>query len=356
MSKTYDYLAVIGRFEPFHDGHQETFRKAFKLSKNVICIIGSSNAAPSPVNPLPAETRSMLIRDSVGHLIPAGGTITFICVEDRVYKESKWLQYIQAEVAKIVGVGTIALIGHEKDASSYYIKQNFKSWDFIETGPYIKESGEHGKVVSATKIRELMFENHLGYTEGNVPTPVYEFLQEYVKTAEFKALQNEYYHYREEEDIVRSQPYGVSYWTADSIVEQSGHILLVKRDELPGKGLWALPGTHVGKNETSDHASIRSIYQETGLKIQERILRGSVVETHIFEAPNRSLRARLTETNARTVSHAYHYRLSSEHPLPTTLKAGDGIALAWWFEFAEVKKMRNQLFEDHADVIDYFIG
>jgi hypothetical protein len=54
---------------------------------------------------------------------------------------------------------------------------------------------------------------------------------------------------------------------------------------------------------------------------------------------------------------AYYYELDSSRPLPIKgLKGGEGIKKAWWFTFAEARKMRSKLFEDHADILDYFIG
>ena len=53
---------------------------------------------------------------------------------------------------------------------------------------------------------------------------------------------------------------------------------------------------------------------------------------------------------------AYYYELDSTKPLPTNVRGGEGIDAAWWFTFAEVRQMRSKLFEDHADIIDFFIG
>jgi bifunctional NMN adenylyltransferase/nudix hydrolase len=249
----------------------------------------------------------------------------------------------------------MAIIGHDKGDSGY-LKQCFPGVDFIDTGPYIKESGSAGKVVSATKIRELMFEGDVGYTASNLPAPIYRRLEEYVKTPEFELLRGEYDHILAEEDMVRPLPYGMTFFTADSVVVQSGHILLVKRAGYPGKGLWALPGVHVGLNETVEEAAIRALIDETHLKVPLKVLKGSLKKTKRFDHPERSLRARLTEKNARSITDAFFYRLDSNTPLPKNVKAGKGIEKAWWFTLAEAKKMRPVLFEDHACIIDFVLG
>lgn len=359
MEQKYDFVVYIGRFSPFHDGHMATLKQAYRAGKEVIVVIGSANAAPNPKNPWSAKERVDMIKDAKAHDADIKfRNITFIYPEDRPYKESKWIAYIQGSVLDIVqdNNAKIALIGHEKDSSSYYLKQNFPEWDFLETGPYIKEK-KAGKVVSSTKIRELMFEGHLGYTESNVPPQVYKHLERFVETEEFERLCAEYNFILQEEKVYESLPYGITFQTVDSVVAQSGHVLLVQRDSQLGHGLWALPGVHLGTNETLEQASIRAVLEETNLDVPQKAFRGSLKGKKEFDHPNRSLRARLTTQRNRTLTTAFYYELDSSRPLPIKgLKAGPGIKKAWWYSFAEAQRMRNKLFEDHADILDYFLG
>jgi bifunctional NMN adenylyltransferase/nudix hydrolase len=362
MDQAYDFIVYIGRFQPFHDGHLETLKLAAETGKEVIVVIGSANSAPTPKNPWTAIQRQEMIVEAA---FAAGfdvSKLSFIHVEDRRYKESKWISYVQGTVMDIVRAKTrkpnpsIALIGHEKDSSSYYLRQNFPTWKFVETGPYVKEKGV-GKVVSSTKIRELMFENHLGYTESNLPPAVYEWLDKYTLSDDFTRLQDEYHYILQEEKIYEALPYGITFQTVDSVVAQSGHVLLVQRGNPLGYGLWALPGVHLAPNETLEQASMRAVLTETNLDVPPKAFKGSLVSKKEFDHPNRSLRARLTTDRNRTLTTAFYYKLDSSHPLPVKgLKAGEGILKAWWFPFSEVWRMRDQLFEDHADILDYFIG
>jgi bifunctional NMN adenylyltransferase/nudix hydrolase len=352
----YDYVLYIGRFQPIHNGHFNTIKQAFKQTKNLIVILGSSYSSLSPKDPFTTDLRISMIESVVGILKPDfGSNIRFIKMEDRLYKDDKWLGFLQLEINKIVGDGTVAIIGHDKGDSGY-IKDCFPKMDFIDTGPYIKENEGRGKVVSATKIRQLMFDGDVGYTESNLPAPVYKMVEEFTETPEFEILREWYDHIIAEEELIKPFSRGITYSTVDSVVVQSGHVLLVKRAEVPGKGLWALPGVHIGLNETADEASLRAIEVETGLHVPVKVLEGSLRQKKTFDHPERSLRARLLSKNARSITTAYHYVLNSEKPLPTQFKTGNGISKAWWYSFAEVKKMRQELFEDHADIIDYFIG
>ena len=185
--------------------------------------------------------------------------------------------------------------------------------------------------------------------------PVYTILKQVIKTPEFNLLQGEYEHIRREEAIAKQLPFGITFYTADAVVVQSGHILLVKRSEFPGKGLVSLPGVHVGLNETVEEATIRALRDETHLKVPVKVLRGSLVSSKRFDHPERSLRGRLIEKNARTITEAFFYKLDSNTPLPKNLRAGQGIEKAWWYPLGDLKKLKAQMFEDHYSIIDHFV-
>lgn len=365
--KKYDFIVYIGRFQPFHNGHLTVLRQALDQANKVILVAGSANSPRTPKNPWNTHERHEMIMNAVHGdetLCSRVADIIFFPVEDRLYKEAKWIETIQSNVDQLVKKisknknPSIALIGHEKDSSSYYLKNNFPFWDFVETGPYIKEKSDNGKVVSATKIRELIFEGHLGYTASNLPSSVYNFIESWVRDNKevFDTLKSEYEEGSREEQVYINLPYGMNFLTADAVVVQSGHVLLVQRDEFPGKGLWAIPGVHVDQNETVQDAAIRALIEETHLKVPVKVLKGSMKEVKIFDNPDRSLRGRLHNKNARTLTMAHYFELDSSQPLPKNVRGGKGIKKAWWFSFAEVREMRRELFEDHADILDYFIG
>jgi 8-oxo-dGTP diphosphatase len=53
-----------------------------------------------------------------------------------------------------------------------------------------------------------------------------------------------------------------------AIVVRDNKVLLVKRSQSPGQGLWAIPGGRVELGETLQQAAEREILEETGLKIR----------------------------------------------------------------------------------------
>ena len=51
-------------------------------------------------------------------------------------------------------------------------------------------------------------------------------------------------------------------------MHRGGRLLLVKRDERPGKGIWSFPGGAVELGETTVSAAVRELKEETGLDVE----------------------------------------------------------------------------------------
>ena len=129
--------------------------------------------------------------------------------------------------------------------------------------------------------------------------------------------------------------------TADAVVIQSGHILLVQRREEPGRGLWALPGGHIDRGETASEAAIRELYEETGLDMPKGAMRGRIRERRVFDHPDRSERGWVR-------TEAFVFELQDRAKLEKLRSGSDAIA-AQWVPIIEV--MPDTLFEDHFDII-----
>jgi 8-oxo-dGTP diphosphatase len=73
------------------------------------------------------------------------------------------------------------------------------------------------------------------------------------------------------------------------IVRADGKLLLIKRGNEPGRGLWSLPGGHVEPGESDVAAVAREVQEETGLvvavgKLAERVQRGRYDISDYFAA------------------------------------------------------------------------
>ena len=56
--------------------------------------------------------------------------------------------------------------------------------------------------------------------------------------------------------------------SAICIVERGEKLLLVKRGNQPGYGLWSLPGGYVDRGEVVETAAVREVWEETGLRVE----------------------------------------------------------------------------------------
>lgn len=379
--KNYDYIVYIGRFQPFHNGHLTTLMKALRMGQRIIVVLGSANSPRTFKNPWTTAEREIMIRSCLS--ASENELVEFVGVEDRLYNNDKWLVNVRTEVDKIISSTKheldleleedeidvpvdykfkIAIIGHNKDETSFYTRE-FPDWTVVETGAHIKEKSNRGKPVGSTMIRFLIFTNELGYVESNVPHAIYTFLENFVDTEEFDYVQGDFDHYYNEElkykDVI---PYPYNFYTADAVVIQSGHVLLGKRKYYPGKGMWAVPGGHVKVIETPYEGALRELDEETKIKVPPKVLHGSFKMLHEFNHPARSLRCRVTGNYGRSVTTAHLFKLepiaasgSSIDSLPK-VTPHDDLEEVRWVPISAIAGMRDVMFEDHVDIIEYFVN
>lgn len=347
MDYEYDYCVYIGRFQPFHLGHLETVKVALQKARKVIILIGSHKAASNLRNPWSAEQRMNMIQKSLpAEAFPSRVAIGFL--RDYLYNETTWVMDVQTKVSDVIDVDRgfeaedtdprVALIGFQKDASSYYLDL-FPQWEYIEFPDY--------KGINSTDIRSLYFggSNESAYWYV-LPVGSQEFLNRFRDTDEYRNLCHEYEFIAGYKERWSQAPYAPTFVTTDAVVVQSGHVLLVRRRAAPGKGLIALPGGFLGQDETILDGVIRELKEETGIKVPPAVLKGSIAGNRVFDSPNRSIRG-------RTITHAYYFHLS-----PGTLprvKGSDDADKAWWRSLADVVDDEDKFYEDHYQIIQHFV-
>ncbi len=335
MPLHYTLAVVIGRFQIPHQAHIELIEFAATQADHVLVIIGSVNQPRTIKNPFTYAERSQMLLDAVccpDQLILRG-------LEDRIYNDTHWSNSVRSMVTVLSRGGSVALIGHHKDASSFYLDL-FPEYALVEFPPV--------RDLSSTQLRQQLFEQ--GQPPAGLPTVIHTFLSAFIPTEAFERLLEEYRFIQSYHQSWAAAPYPPTFITADAVVVCSGHLLLVRRRALPGRGLLALPGGFVGPEESVESAVLRELKEESRIKVPLPVLKGSIRYREIFDNPQRSLRG-------RTITVAYLLELAPEpnRQLPK-VRGGDDAAHALWMPLNEVLNAREQLFEDHFDIIFKMTG
>ena len=340
MSKQYNTLVLIGRFQPFHNAHLEIVRRATALADRLVIITGSANQPRTYKNPFTSTERDLMIKRATHGMLGAI-QINVEANPDSIYNDQAWAVRIQSIVSKYSSLGDkVGIIGHKKDESSFYLDM-FPQWEFVNV--------DEIEPLSAVNIRDLYFKRdaNMNFIKHVVPQSTFDFLVSFRNTAEYEQVIRE----REFVEIYKKQyaslPYPPIFSTADAVVIQSGHVLMIRRRAEPGKGLWALPGGYVNANtdKSVEAAMLRELREETKIKVPEPVLRGSIVRSKVFDAIDRSPRGRI-------ITHAFYIQLP-DGELPK-VKGSDDADKARWVPIAEVKS--EECFEDHYEIIQHFLG
>lgn len=328
--ENYDLVVYIGRFQPPHVGHINTIMKAHKIGRRVLVLCGSANSRRSPKNPFSVSERRQMILNAVKERTdgePFFYQPDIKPLNDYLYDEDRWTSQVQQIVNGYLKSkhDRVAIIGHKKDESSYYLN-HFPNWDFIDTGEYDEVA------LHATDIRELLYTAKIDYVKSVVDPTVYEFLKRW-RTAPFMDdISKEWQSNQNVKDQLKIFTYAV--------VIQSGHVLL-SNDE-PIFTTINLPNDEVMNHEKIlDSCIVRNLRGNLGLKVPEKVLRGSVYRSEVFDDPSRSERGRI-------VAHVYGFRLSDEEKLP---RASGG----FWLPIAEALDRPTQFYEDGWHILYNFI-
>lgn len=339
---------VIGRFEPFHNGHKHLVETALKVGEKVCVVLGSARTAPSIKNPFTPSQRVDMIRSCFSD--EDNERLCFVSVKDTVYNDTIWFNDVRNKVLRELGPNCeINLVGNIKDDSSYYLKR-FPTWKLVE-------AGFGSQKMDATTVRERIFNRDSSWMDM-VPDGARHIIQKILDSGSIDHLFDEYnfnLKYKAEHQFVKfkddpNPEYEPVFLTVDNVVFAAGHVLLIKRGECPGKGLWALPGGFLQPGKTLKETALNELKEETRIRVPNEVLLAGIVEDKPFDAPSRS-------TRGRTVTHAYHYRLDEylDDGLPSVVGADDAES-AHWVPLTDLDIIENEFYEDHIHIIRYFMN
>lgn len=345
MSET--TAVFIGRFQPFHNGHLHAILRAFDYADHVHVIIGEVKGPRSPKNPFPPLERYRMIRATMQELHPELLARMYIDVLEDIPSDAEWVGEVEKLVNKFSPNNFICIIGHEKDASSFYLKK-FPSWKFIDTGydRLTEDPTSDDYAIDATYIRGLLYENKLPYVKGMVPAPVLRILDRIVHESDYFAeIVEEYKFNKNYREMWKVAPFPPTFVTCDAMVVSGPNILMVKRGQRPGKGLLALPGGFINQTETLESCAIRELLEETNIKLQEDTLRRCITKVKVFDRANQSP----NEGRGRIFTHVHLIQLDDSKPAPK-VKGGDDAAEALWVNLSELNPA--EVFSDHYSIIE----
>lgn len=333
----YDFLVFIGRFQPFHKGHEHVISVALRKARHVIVLIGSSKCARSLRNPFTWQERASMIKGAFDvqdydrlHLTP---------LLDLPYAEDTWAQNVKHSAQGIVcqyqvnRTPKIGLIGHSKDESSYYLNM-FPQWESENVSKTVE--------IDATDVRDPYLASGNVKNAELLPDSTIEFLKVFNAGEAFAALQEEFKVVEAYKQEWAAAPYAPIFVTVDNLLVHNGHILLVQRKYAPGKGLWALPGGFLDPHETLQSAAIRELKEETCILVPEDVLEKSIIAHRTFDDPYRS-------TRGRTITTAFHIDVSDYEGQRPIVHAADDAANLKWIAVQDINP--EEMFEDHYSII-----
>ncbi|MFL6575330.1 MAG: NUDIX domain-containing protein [Povalibacter sp.] len=332
-----DVALIVGRWQILQRGHGTLLRAALEEAPRVIVVIGSAWRARDAHNPFTWQERQQQFEAVLSS--DERARVSFLPVRD-YFDDQRWVDAVGAGVAKLTKpADNITVLGFKKDHSSSYL-DCFPGWALREIEPEFD--------ISASDLRRIYFEatqmsaaltiigNYVepgvrSYLESWALLPAYRHC-----AAEHKAVQA----YREK----YTAPF---YLTADAVVTANEHVLLIRRGGDIGHGLLALPGGFLEPRERFYAAAVRELAEETGYKALPARLRAALRGEAVFDHPARSPRGRIVTT-------AFHFDLGETH-LPE-VQGQDDAKEAKWVRITELPKIEEQLFEDHACILDHFLG
>ena len=345
---THDAAIYIGRFQPFHLGHAALLRQALAAAPVCVVVIGSAYQARTPKNPFTWQERAEMVRLTLPEIDRV--RVLFLPMRD-YYDETRWAAAVRRGVDDLlirhgmVSTARVVLVGHFKDPTSEYLK-GFPDWTL--------HSVERNLPVDATALRDAYFscagdsvDATLAALVNHAPTSTLDFMRAWAALPQFVAIAEEWRMLKGYREAWAAAPYPPVFVTVDAVVRCAGHVLLVRRGQAPGKGLYAMPGGFIEQRETAYQSALRELREETHLDLLGLTVRRCLKSTAVFDHPDRSLRG-------RTITHAHFFDLG-ERELPEVV-AGDDAAAVEWVPIERIASLEECFLDDHFHMLDHFLA
>lgn len=309
---------LIGRFQPLHNGHMSLILQAASKCEKLLILVGSANSSRSIKNPFTYIERE----DTISKFLLAHDlyNATVMPLNDYPYSDSQWLTDIN-DIVNEHYTSDVTLFGFDKDGNDYL------KW--FPQYKYVNINTEYN--ICSTDIRADMFNTS------------YKLLT--------SSVQEDYKYFKKEKELFSKYPFPetLNFNCADAVLECCGHVLLIKRGAAPGKGQWALPGGFKNANETFTDCAIRELLEETNVRVPEKVLRGSIVSSKLFDSPKRG-------NGIPRNTLAVHMKISANNDgsLPRISNADDAEG-TWWVPITDALNGID-MYDDHTGIISTMCG
>lgn len=319
---------VIGRFQPFHTGHLKLIKKALKDCEKVLVLIGSCTKSPDYKNPLASATRRDMVLE-VTHKL-AGNDLYLLPIKDFPL-DHEWVSEVIGYVNSFEEDPTLVTIyTSERDAEFY--RTNF----IYNLDVTLRDD----VVVTGTDIRKEMYEDRT--VSKDVPLKLRKGLREFMETAEFKRLKDEYFYCRTrkaEAELAHKFNNPIEP-VCHALVIHRGNALLVRRNGIRGKGQLAMPGGFLQSNETTREAAIRELREETGIDLTQ--MRAQVLSSAVEE--------NLNGLSVRTLGINYCFVIHEEEEVEVEIDPNE-VQEVLWIPVGDVAADTLPLFYNHLTAI-----
>lgn len=358
---TYDAGLMLGRFQLVTLGHLAGVIAMAGMSD--LCAIGIGSANQS------RDTRNAWsYQDRIGMWMAALPSeiyerVRFFGQED-LGNSLRWASAVENRMGHLLrdqdldpDEASVGLFGHKKDATSFYLD------DFPA---YILEQLPNVDGINASDLRDDYFRNRdfwlwADNAQGRVPEGVIKWLDGFRTTEEYGRLFEEASRQDRAAEAWAKRmtpdgpglPHDVIFNDAVAVVVQGNRLLMHRKTTFPGKGYWTLPEGPLGLRENEVQAAMRVAIARTGIDVSETVLRRALKDSWTRTDPYRS-------TKGRTIAFPSVFQLTptpkgrtpeerrKSMALPR-LRASDDVG---FFTFDEVRRMRSEIYADHAIIID----
>ena len=205
----FEAAIVIGRFQPFHQGHAMLIDEALKHNKNIVVLIGSSNKERDINNALPYVNVEEHIREYLDDL--GVRFKTFPLYDRPVYSDDEsYGDYILEKLDEFGVKPTHIIMGDEPKVHKWFKK------DFPAEIVTIQRSN-----ISATQVRERIWNNFMGKLAPTEYGHTYRF-ETFDKSKDtdgfYARINYEYFKYMANAAIKKFFPFKKKDWILDDCV------------------------------------------------------------------------------------------------------------------------------------------